>query len=208
MAERLPESCGLALGEVVSDPEFDLLLPPELRRAGEDHWTPAETAQRAAQLLTEHGATRVLDVGSGVGKFCIIGALTTGASFTGVEQRPHLVAAGRELVRRHAIPRVRFIHGKMEDLDWAEYDGLYFFNPFHEHLTRPSQAVDQSIELSQQLHAFYTRVVYDKLERLAPGVPVATYHGIGAPLPDDFELMCREPSGSLVLDLWVKRAAA
>src|SRR5258706_11599068 len=132
----------LAAGHLVSDLEFDRLLPQEMRPLSERHWTPLETAARAAELLCGMGASQVLDVGSGVGKFCIIGALTTRAEFTGIEQRAHLVEVARTLTLQHHIPRTDFVHGQMEDLDWSEFDGIYFFNPFHEHLIEVCEAID------------------------------------------------------------------
>ena len=41
------------------------------------HWTPVHVARRAAQFLVTGPETRVLDVGSGPGKFCLVGALAT-----------------------------------------------------------------------------------------------------------------------------------
>ena len=39
----------------------------------------------------------VVDIGSGAGKFCVAAALGSGCRFTGLEQRPRLVAAARTL---------------------------------------------------------------------------------------------------------------
>jgi len=204
MPELLRLTWALAHGRAVSDLEFDRLLPAEARAPSERHWTPVDTATLAARLLTETGASRVLDVGSGVGKFCIIGALTTRATFTGIEQRPHLVEIARGLARRHAVPRVRFIHGKMEHLDWSSFDAFYFFNPFHEHLTDLCDPIDDSIEFSRSWHAYYTTIAREKLMALPVGVRVVTCHGLGAGMPLEFHLEFREPCGDLYLDLWVK----
>src|SRR4029077_8901586 len=64
-----------------SDDEFDSAYDKQIRELSEQHWTPLWVAARVAHLLTRSGATRVLDVGSGAGKFCIVGALSTDAEF-------------------------------------------------------------------------------------------------------------------------------
>src|SRR5258708_18652778 len=74
-----------------SDLEFDSIYDERTREFSPLHWTPLLVAARAARLLTQAGATRILDVGSGAGKFCIVGALSTDARFVGIERREHLV---------------------------------------------------------------------------------------------------------------------
>jgi 2-polyprenyl-3-methyl-5-hydroxy-6-metoxy-1,4-benzoquinol methylase len=72
------------------DNQFDLLYPPEIRALSRAHWTPVKVARRAASFLVREPGTRVLDIGCGPGKFCIVGALATPGRFTGVEQRKQL----------------------------------------------------------------------------------------------------------------------
>ena len=64
-------------GEPVADAEFDLLYPRPVRPLSERFWSPIDVARRAAELLVVRPGTRVLDVGSGAGKFCVVGALTS-----------------------------------------------------------------------------------------------------------------------------------
>src|SRR5262245_2791350 len=96
---RLP--VGLSADQLVmkrrlgSDGSFDSVYDEEIRALSEEHWTPVAVAARAARILTFAGATRILDVGSGVGKFCIVGALCTAARFVGVERRHRLVSIAR-----------------------------------------------------------------------------------------------------------------
>ena len=71
----------------LTDEEFDLIFPLEIRRKSATHFTPIKIAKAAAQFLATEPNIRILDVGSGAGKFCFVGALTTNAHFTGVEQR-------------------------------------------------------------------------------------------------------------------------
>ena len=70
-------------GTHVWNAQFDRLLPFYWRRLSIMHWTPVHVARRAAQLLVTGPKTRVLDVGSGPGKFCLVGAMATLGHFTG-----------------------------------------------------------------------------------------------------------------------------
>ena len=81
-----------------SDAQLDALLPEAVRRVSSVYWTPVRVARRAAQIFDDLGISRVLDVGSGPGKFCIVaGARVPRMSFVGIEHRPHLVAAAQSL---------------------------------------------------------------------------------------------------------------
>src|SRR2546422_6193605 len=123
-------------GAHVWNAQFDRILPRCWRRCSVKQWTPVQVARRAAQLLVTGPETRVLDVGSGPGKFCLVGALATLGHFTGVEQRPRLVEFARSFAHRYAIPRVHFVCANAGDLDWGRYNAFYFYNPFYENLDR------------------------------------------------------------------------
>src|SRR5690606_16770782 len=100
-------------GDEVNDPLFAAMLTYKSRKVSRRHWTPVAVARRAAQLLTEGEPRRILDVGSGVGKFCIVGALTTRATFVGVERREKLVKEAKALVAALDVPRVSFLCQEM-----------------------------------------------------------------------------------------------
>src|SRR5579872_1012394 len=108
-----------------SDLDFDQVYDQAIRDLSLQHWTPVRVAARAAWLLTQHGATRILDVGSGVGKFCLVGASTTDASFVGVERRGHLVDIARGAATRLGISRVTFVHANVDTFSFEGFDGVY-----------------------------------------------------------------------------------
>ena len=136
----------------VRDEDFDLLYPLEVRTASPMFWTPVKVALRAAELLVgNRKGARVLDVGSGPGKLCTVGALTTSGHFTGVEQRPHLVSAARGAASHLRVEKsVSFVEGKLDQIDGSRYDAFYFYNPFMENLYSSGNHFDQTIELSDQ----------------------------------------------------------
>lgn len=196
----------IASGQKVSDALYDGLLSPRARGLAGRHWTPIEAAKRAAFLLTQGKECRVLDVGSGAGKFCIVGALTTPAHFHGVEQRPWLVAESTALSRMLGIPRVTFQIAQMRDLDWGSFDAFYFFNPFYENIEETAR-IDAEVLVSETRFNEHIAVVLERLSQAKVGTRVVTYHGLGADLPASYKQVVREVSGSDYLELFVKRPA-
>src|SRR5258708_7840111 len=101
-------------GSLSSDGAFDAVYDDGIRALSEQHWTPVAVAERAARLLALAGARRILDVGAGAGKFCIVGALCTGAEFVGVERREGLVRVARRAASDLRASRATFVHAKVE----------------------------------------------------------------------------------------------
>jgi len=196
----------LQAGDVISDAFYDGLLSPRTRKLADRHWTPVRVAIRAAQLLTEGRATRVLDVGSGIGKLCFVGALTTPATFVGVEQRPWLVSEACTIARLLRVQRVRFVQGTLQQMNWAEFDAFYFFNPFYENID-DTCVIDPNTRVGEDLFVKYTAQVLDRLREAKEGTRVVTYHGLGVDLPSSYKLVTKEDVGSDSLCLWVKKAA-
>ena len=193
----------IRLGHKVTDGTFDSLYPPSIQTLSETHWTPLQTAKRAASLLAVDQTTRVLDVGSGCGKFCIIGALTTRAWFFGIEQREYLFNVSRNTAVRLGAERVSFFLGNMVNLDWSSFNAFYLFNPFYENKLKLIR-IDETIPLKQEFYNTYVETVKAKLGAAKAGTRVVTYHGFGGDLPPDFQLIRKEPAGNSCLELWVK----
>ena len=190
----------------VDDLEFDQIYPDWARRLAERHFTPVAVARRAAELLVTSERTRVLDVGAGVGKFCLVGALTTPATFIGVEQRGHLVEVARATATRYDVHRAHFIHENLLSIDWSSFDAFYLFNPFYEHVGPFAMPLDDSIDLAPDLHDRYVGFTRSMLRDAPAGTRVATYHGFGGAMPPGYRRALREASGTDVLELWIKDA--
>ena len=113
--ERLGIAPDLRAGRLVRDEDFDRAYPEFIRTASARYWTPVDVAKRAAEFLVGgESSARVLDVGAGIGKFFAIGALTTGATFTGVEHRGRLVNIGQRALE--GTPRAHLVQGTLEDV--------------------------------------------------------------------------------------------
>jgi SAM-dependent methyltransferase len=185
----------------IEDDRFDLIYPPEIRDLSWRHWTPVEVARQAAALLVSEPKTRVLDVGCGPGKFCIVGALSTEGHFTGVEQRQELATLARATVQRKRIPNVEIVHANVTDIDFLQYDAFYLFNPFEENLFNRGK-IDSSVKFSKALYERYTEHVATQLARVPLGTRVVTYGGLCEEVPICYER--RQSSFGGVLQLWQK----
>ena len=183
------------------DERFDQIYPPQVRKLSSRHWTPIAVASEGAKLLVARPGTRVLDVGCGPGKFCLIGAVLTDGHFTGVEQRSHLVKAARQAALDHGIDNIEIIHGNVTSVSFSNYDAFYLFNPFEENM-RERQKIDGAVPLSPTLYKKYTRYVAAELRAKPIGTRVVTYTGRSHEVPSCYH--CKLSGFSGRLKLWVK----
>jgi len=165
------------------------------------HWTPIRIARQAANFLAPSPETRVLDIGSGPGKFCLVGALETNGSFHGIEQRGWLVDAARAVNSRARLPNLDFTHGNVLDLDFRNYDAFYVFNPFEENL-EPVMRIDDAVALDAILYERYTLHVATQLSLAPLGTRLVTYHGACDEVPTGYEPV--ETSLDCRLKFWMK----
>ncbi|MGK4005755.1 methyltransferase domain-containing protein [Sorangium sp. So ce1036] len=190
----------------VDDGTFDALYAAPIRDRSQQYWTTTAVARQAASLFARHDARRVLDVGSGPGKFCLVAACTRpDIEFTGVEHRAHLVEAARAAARRLDLDNVRFFRADATDAPWSGFDGFYLYNPFAENLYSTDDHLDDTVELSRRRFMDDVGRVIRCLADAATGTCVVTYNGFGGPIPATFELVHAERAGCDWLRLWVKR---
>ena len=185
----------------LADADLDQVFPEELRDRSHLHWTPVAVAARAAALLAPDASARVLDVGAGVGKMCLVGALVTGAMWWGIEQDATQVAAARSAAWVLDVgKRTRFVQGDASRLAWDEFDAIYFYNPFGTLMLAPHASPFVRYATLQAM----LRRIAQRLAAVREGTRVVTYHGWGGDLPPGYRLISREPAGSDALELWVR----
>lgn len=185
----------------LEDDRFDLAYPREIRELSNRHWTPVEVARRAAEFLVQVPGTRVLDIGCGPGKFCIVGALATDGRFTGVEQRQHLCEAALAVIAQAKIPNAAIIHGNAMAIPFSNFEAFYLFNPFQENLETTAK-IDGTVKLSSEFYDRYTEQVARQLALAPLGTRVATYCGVCEEVPLGYE--CIESSSGYDLKFWEK----
>jgi SAM-dependent methyltransferase len=195
----------LRAGRLVLDADFDTWLPSSVRHVSARHWTQVGVAVRVSRWLQASGVSTVLDVGSGAGKFCAVGALSSGISFTGLERRPHLVDVAHRLALRFGVAeRARFVHGDLDAVDFRSFDALYFYNPFGENVMPLVDRLDDSVELGYRRFDRDVTKVQELLGQMPVGARLVTYNGYGGRVPDSFDLVQAKPAGVNMLRLWRK----
>jgi predicted RNA methylase len=174
--ESIAIANALRTGLEVADELFDRIFPKPLRARSELHWTPVDVARVVAQLLAP--ARHVLDVGAGVGKACLVGALASPCEWTGIERDPELVAVGNAAAVELGIDhRARLVQGEIAMADWSRFAGFYLYNPFGADLF----ATDDPLRRRAAWRA-EVELVERRLHAARAGTRVVTYHGFGGEL--------------------------
>jgi hypothetical protein len=183
------------------DAAFDTLYPLHIRELSQMHWTALDVSLEASNFLAAPGA-RILDIGSGVGKFCIAaGVYHPEATFYGVEQRDELLHHAQIAKEQVGVSNVQFIYGNLTDLDYDLYDHFYFYNPFYENI-EPGSRIDYTVSISFELYRHYTLFIYEMLNKKPAGTKLVTFHAPDKQIPDSYRLI--NNSYSRVLKMWVK----
>jgi SAM-dependent methyltransferase len=185
-----------------SDFEFNSLYPFPIRALAKNHWTPLSIAMKAAEFLAPKHNERILDIGSGVGKFCLAAAHhTPKAIYFGVEQRKSLINFANTAKQHLQLDNVSFIHGNFTQLDLKKYDHFYFYNSFYENLDCTNK-IDDSIDYSGELYNYYNRYLYRQLRQMPEGTKVCTFCSLEDEIPDDFHLINTDMDDPL--RFWIK----
>lgn len=193
----------LALDDDTSDSAFDAIYPASVVKLSELFWTPVSVAKCAAAFLVDTNGAKILDVGSGVGKFCLVGACTTNGNFHGIEQRHDLVELSTALATSLDTAPT-FQCGNAIDHNWSEYQGIYLYNPFFELGAGPWCRIDDTVGFNKGTQREYVETVTAKLAEARQGTRVATYYGFGGSMPKCYRLVAEDRSSKGPLRMWIK----
>ena len=185
-----------------SDATFDSLFPVYIQNLSAIHWTPLDVAVVAARFLAPDAGARIIDIGAGVGKFCIAGAAATKGTFTGIEKRKKFVLNGNKAIKQLDLKNVTLLHGNFTDMDISTYTGVYFFNSFHENIV-PSDSLDNETDISPDLYYKYSEHLFSQLSNMPVGTRLATYWLSTNEIPGCYTL-CESHFNNL-LKLWEKK---
>ena len=188
--------------KTVTEENFNLLLPEYLQKASRLYFTPVHVARIAAQWLTEGGEKKILDIGAGVGKFCIVGANYSNSHFYGIEYRPSLAQLANELITHYGVENATILQTDVVDVDFSNYDAFYLYNPFYENLLS-THRLNNEVELSGTLYGHYLKYTEYQLGKSKPGTRLVTYHGNNFEIPDSFEKIKESEDGKL--KLWTRK---
>jgi len=185
-----------------SDLDFDQIYPPSIQKLAGKHWTPLSIARKAAEFLAAERNVSILDIGSGVGKFCIGAAhYKPEAYYYGVEQRRKLISHAETAKEMFRMNNVSFIHGNFSQLNFKDYDHFYFYNSFYENL-RGTEKIDNNIEYTPELYNYYNRYLFKQLEPLPAGTRLATFHSLEDEVPPCYHVVGSEMNN--LLKFWIK----
>jgi len=185
-----------------ADEMLNNLYPAAMRTLAYRHWTPLSISSQVIDFLVPENGVRILDIGSGVGKFCLAGGYhKPGADFTGIEQRQNLVRHAEKALDKVGLTNVHFLNNNFTRLNFKEYDHFYFFNAFYENLTC-SDKIDNSIAYTNGLYYYYCRCLCKKLDDMPAGTRIVTFHSLGDEIPLSYQLI--ETCAENLLKFWMK----
>lgn len=186
---------------LVNDEEFNSIYPELIRELSGKHWTPVAVAKVAAEFLVTRQGIKVLDIGSGVGKFCMIGSALTKGHFTGVEYREILYSFAVELSKHYGVKNTEFIHDNITNINFKDFEAFYFFNSFIENMSE-QEVMDNSVPISPQLYGKYTQYLRLQFASMPVGTRLATYWGNSEEVPRGYVLQSIAFEGEL--KMWEK----
>lgn len=186
-----------------NDTAFESIFPEKIQKLSKIHWTPIPVVRKAASFLAQAPGAKILDIGSGIGKFCIAGAqLFPDSEFHGIEQRKNLVDYAKMAKKVNGTENVHFAHGNFTQLDFQNYDSFYFYNSFGENLIDIAH-IDESVEHSSSLYIYYSNYLYNELNYRPKGTRLVTFHGFDHQIPYCYHL--EESHNQGVLRMWIKK---
>lgn len=184
--------------EEITDSLFDADYPETVRKHSFIHWSPVEIIETSIDWLELNEDSRVLDIGSGAGKFCIVGAMRSRAHFTGVEKRKDLVLASEKLASKHALNNVSFLEEDITSINFADYTHFYYYNPFCEYIAEFDR-IDNTIIYDPDSFRKYEDYVIESFEKLPKGTRVVSYCSGTFPFPASYRLSNLLYDGKLAL---------
>jgi hypothetical protein len=206
----------------LNDDVFDTLLPIRQQQLSRIHWTPLHIAKKAASFLAQTPGAKVLDIGSGVGKFCLTAAAHfPDAEFYGIEQREDLVEIANSAKQTSETCNAHFKHGNFTQIELDGYDSIYFYNSFCENIIAKDLLyednlsnnnslnlsdlahIDDRLELSASLYHYYSNYLHEALDQRPTGTRLATFHGVDLEVPFSYNMVDEHFDNAL--KFWVRK---
>ncbi len=185
-----------------SDRFFDSIYPARYHQHSARHFTPVNVAWQAARYLAQTPEDKILDIGSGTGKFCIAASLISQAHFYGVEMRKTLTNLSNRVKRAHGLKNAHFINADFGTIDFSRFDGIYFFNSFHE-FCDASCVLDEQSKVSLETYKAFHELLKQKLNECKPGTRLVTYYTFKNKIPSSFRFVRSSKKG--LLKFYVKK---
>ncbi len=156
------------------DAIFDANYPSYFRSISAVHWTPIKVIAESVKWLESKNAVHILDIGSGVGKFCLYGCVISDLLFTGVEIRKNLVEISNQVAHKLGLSQVNFLCQNITEIEFTPFNAAYFYNPFCEQEAISGQ-IDDSLTVGMDVLTAYETHVFQQLENAPVGFLFITY---------------------------------
>jgi hypothetical protein len=188
----------LKAGVFPLDDHFDRFYPALSTELSAQHFSSFYTCKQVLDFFGSDESLNVLDIGSGIGKFCFLGALLTKSNFTGIELRESLHKWAEHVRSVAQMNQIQFLNGDVKDLNFQAYNCFYLFNPFMEYKDG-KRKIDATISTERGAYTDLLSSLFNKLEALPSGIKLATYH-VGMDLiPTTYQLVDRKLGNTLCL---------
>jgi hypothetical protein len=135
-----------------------------------------------------------------------VAALVGDCRFTGLEQRPSLVASARALARLFDLQdRVRFVEGALGVVAAPSAQAYYLYNPFGQYRFGSARYADAGVEFNDARFAHDVAAAEHLLWRAPTGTYALTYNGFGGRMPANYRLARVDATLPSTLRLWKKQ---
>lgn len=185
----------------ISDLDFDSLLSKKFQNISKVHWTPIQIIETVVEWCKENGSSSILDIGAGVGKFCLVGASISNLQFTGIEKRKSLYKQALKVQEKLELKRVNFYNDNILNIDFSGFDTFYYFNPFFEHI-HEKERIDKTINYQPHKFLIYQEYVFNELSKKERGTTFITYCSQEFHPPEGYTMKNMMFEG--LLQLWIK----
>jgi SAM-dependent methyltransferase len=147
---------------------------------------------RLAQLiLHEVNPTKddiVYDIGSGYGRFTLYGALTTDATFKGIEFVEHRFEAATGIKEHFEIENATFIHGDAARTKMDDGTIFFMFNPFWPDAQKSQFAVENNLRKIAETKPITVVTCGMKEVSAFPRMWEERFEKVSNPYPDPFNV--------------------
>ncbi|TGL37239.1 methyltransferase [Leptospira perdikensis] len=183
----------ISVGDPMTDVVWDSYLPKNFQTLSPFQWTPVSVIERTWAYLQVDQAKSIVDLGSGVGKFCIYLSLLSKDTIRiiGLEDREDLVSVSESqkiLWDRNQVEFQRFDFLKNFPSGHSHY---YCFNPLYETM-KGKHSIDQQKEKSASRFLKDLQILKQNLLLLKPKSKLITFHGFGGNYLPGFKTVLKE----------------
>ncbi|TGL90353.1 methyltransferase [Leptospira congkakensis] len=195
----------IVVGDPMTDAIWDSFLPQKFQILSPYQWTPISVIERTWKFLSEDEVKSVVDLGSGVGKFCIYLSLVSGKSFPifGLEDREELVLVSKSIADHWGTENVQWKTTNFLKQFPFGHSHYYCFNPLYETM-KGHHSIDDSKEKSAGQFVKDLQTFKQNLVLLPSKTKLITFHGFGGSYLPGFRTILKEEIAGGEFRVWEK----